>query len=55
MADMERPRSEADQASEPAVRFHKPGEPLSAAAQEALNRRTPEEHQAGIDRALRLG
>jgi hypothetical protein len=40
---------------EPVVRFHKPGEPLSPAAQEALNRRSMDEHRAAIEQALRRG
>jgi hypothetical protein len=50
---MEPARREIDEAAEHVVRFHRPDEPLSAAAEEALRRRTPEEHQAAIDRALR--
>lgn len=50
---MEPVRREIDETAEPVVRFHRHDEPLSAAAEEALRRRTPEEHQAAIDRALR--
>ena len=50
---MQRPSKEADETVEDGLRFHKPSEPLPPAAEEALNRRTPEEHQAAIDRALR--
>jgi len=42
-----------DEVAGPVVQFHPPEEPLSPAAEEALGRRTPEEHQAAIDRALR--
>lgn len=51
---MEPSRREIDEAAaEQAVRYHRPDEPLSPAAEEALGRRTLEEHQAAIDRALR--
>lgn len=50
---MENPQREADDVAEPAVRFQKPDEELTAAAREALNRRSLEEHRAAIDRALR--
>jgi hypothetical protein len=50
---MEPARREIDEGAEHVVRFHRPDEPLSAAAEEALRRRTPEEHQVAIDRALR--
>lgn len=50
---MEPVRREIDEPTEDTVRFHLPDEPLSPAAEEALRRRTPEEHQAAIDRALR--
>jgi hypothetical protein len=50
---MEHSQDETSEASKKAVRLHEHGEPLAPAAAEALNRRTPEEHQAAIDRALR--
>lgn len=46
-------RREIDETAEQVVRFHRPDDPLPAAGEEALRRRTPEEHQAAIDRALR--
>ncbi len=45
---MEPVRREIDEAAENVVRFYQPDEPLSAAAEEALRRRTLEEHQAAI-------
>ena len=50
---MEHPDQETETVSEPTLRFYKPDEPLSPAAEEALNRRTLDEHQEAIDRALR--
>lgn len=50
---MEPTGREIEEAVEHVIRIHRPDEPLSEAAEEALNRRTPEEHQAAIDRALR--
>lgn len=52
-ADMDAPQSEATPTTESMPRFVRPDEELSAAAQEALDRRSAEQHQAAIDRALR--
>jgi hypothetical protein len=46
---------ETETETEPQVRFHKPGDPLSPAALEALHRRSLDEHRAAIERALRHG
>ncbi len=50
---METPQQETEPSSESDVRFYKPGEPLPAGGEEALNRRSVQEHQDAIDRALR--
>ena len=50
---METPQQETEPASESGIRFYKPGEPLPPGGEEALNRRSLEEHQEAIDKALR--
>jgi len=50
---METPQQDTEAASDSDIKFYKPGEPLPPAGEEALNRRTLEEHQDAIDRALR--
>ncbi len=52
-ADIDAPQSEVTPATESTPRFVRPDEELSAAAREALDRRSAEQHQAAIDRALR--